>query len=276
MIAWVTPLGLDEKLLNLLETGGHATKILPFDNAVYFEYRVVVDNATNDLELFACLCLDRLVITMHERSIIYFGLVGVASPEIKLPEPSTTGLVCSVVIIQSIFLRRHAGDLRDRARLLASTMDSDPEAVSLAEILDLKQSVLRLDGVVSDQLAAFDILQAVDKPVLQLVRLTEIFQIAHGNTRATDRSVDRLDSGLQDLQRRQESAQQDKTNQHLAVLTIISAIFSPLTLLAGIYGMNFESMPELHFRYAYPIALGVMCAVAGGLYWYFRSRGWLK
>jgi magnesium transporter len=35
-------------------------------------------------------------------------------------------------------------------------------------------------------------------------------------------------------------------------------------------------MPELHYRYSYPIALGVMALIAGGLYWYFRSRGWLK
>ena len=50
----------------------------------------------------------------------------------------------------------------------------------------------------------------------------------------------------------------------------------PLTLLAGIWGMNFEFMPELRYRYGYPSALGAMALVAGGLYWTFRSRGWLK
>ena len=70
--------------------------------------------------------------------------------------------------------------------------------------------------------------------------------------------------------------QQDRTNQRLAVLTVISAIFLPMTLLAGVYGMNFEVMPELHFRYAYPAVLVLMVAVAAGMILYFRSRGWFK
>ena len=50
----------------------------------------------------------------------------------------------------------------------------------------------------------------------------------------------------------------------------------PLTMIVGIWGMNFDVMPELHYPYGYPIALGGMALIAGGLYWYFRSRGWLK
>jgi len=49
-----------------------------------------------------------------------------------------------------------------------------------------------------------------------------------------------------------------------------------MTLLAGIYGMNFDVMPELHFPYAYPAALGLMVALAIGMLWYFRYRGWFK
>jgi magnesium transporter len=45
-------------------------------------------------------------------------------------------------------------------------------------------------------------------------------------------------------------------------------------LLAGIYGMNFEFMPELRFPYAYPVMLGVMLAIAVGLWRYFKRKGW--
>ena len=62
----------------------------------------------------------------------------------------------------------------------------------------------------------------------------------------------------------------------LGLLTVISAIFMPLTLLAGIYGMNFEFMPELHWRYGYPWALGLMTAVAALELVYFWRRGWLR
>jgi magnesium transporter len=54
-----------------------------------------------------------------------------------------------------------------------------------------------------------------------------------------------------------------------------AAIFAASTALAGIWGMNFEQMPELKWQYGYPMALGVICTVAGFLFWRFRRRGWL-
>lgn len=65
-------------------------------------------------------------------------------------------------------------------------------------------------------------------------------------------------------------------NRRLSRLTIISAIFLPLTLLAGIYGMNFDFMPELHHPYGYFLALGVMLLTAIGMGWWFRAKGWME
>ena len=54
-----------------------------------------------------------------------------------------------------------------------------------------------------------------------------------------------------------------------------AAIFAVSTALAGIWGMNFEVMPELKWAYGYPMALGIMGVTAAFLYWRFRKRGWL-
>ncbi len=64
-------------------------------------------------------------------------------------------------------------------------------------------------------------------------------------------------------------------NETMKTLTIMSTIFIPLGFLAGVYGMNFEFMPELHWRWSYPVVLGVMGSAAGGLLMYFRRRGWI-
>jgi magnesium transporter len=66
-----------------------------------------------------------------------------------------------------------------------------------------------------------------------------------------------------------------RTNEVMKVLTIMSAVFVPLTFMAGIYGMNFENMPELSFRWAYPLLLSAMLGTAGAMLWFFRRRGWL-
>jgi len=66
-----------------------------------------------------------------------------------------------------------------------------------------------------------------------------------------------------------------RTNEVMKVLTIMASIFIPLTFLAGVYGMNFEYMPELHFRWAYPTLLIIMAVLAGAMLVYFKRKGWL-
>jgi magnesium transporter len=65
-------------------------------------------------------------------------------------------------------------------------------------------------------------------------------------------------------------------NEIMKVLTIFSAIMLPLTFIAGVYGMNFDNMPELHSRYGYFAALIVMGVVAVGMLIFFWRRGWLS
>jgi magnesium transporter len=64
-------------------------------------------------------------------------------------------------------------------------------------------------------------------------------------------------------------------NQIMKVLTVIMSIFVPLSFLAGIYGMNFEHMPELHSRSGYFILLGVMTSIATASLVFFRKKRWL-
>jgi magnesium transporter len=64
-------------------------------------------------------------------------------------------------------------------------------------------------------------------------------------------------------------------NQTMQVLTVITAVFVPLGFLAGIYGMNFEYIPELQYRYGYFVLIGSMLLIASSLLWLFRRRNWI-
>jgi magnesium transporter len=66
-----------------------------------------------------------------------------------------------------------------------------------------------------------------------------------------------------------------RLNQIMKVLTIITAIFVPITFIAGIYGMNFEYMPELHSKSGYFIAIGVMATIVVTLMIIFKRNKWL-
>ena len=71
------------------------------------------------------------------------------------------------------------------------------------------------------------------------------------------------------------SLSSQRTNEVMRVLTIFSAFFLPLTFIAGVYGMNFEFMPELEQKYGYPVVVAVMLVVTLCIYQWFRRKGWL-
>ncbi len=70
------------------------------------------------------------------------------------------------------------------------------------------------------------------------------------------------------------AVQGQRMNEIMKVLTVVSSVFIPLTFIVGIYGMNFEHMPELKWKYGYGIILIVMILVAAGMVTYFFRKGW--
>jgi magnesium transporter len=67
----------------------------------------------------------------------------------------------------------------------------------------------------------------------------------------------------------------NRMNEVMKLLTIIATIFIPLTFIAGVYGMNFEYMPELRWRWSYFVLWGLMLGLAGGMFFFFRRKKWL-
>lgn len=72
------------------------------------------------------------------------------------------------------------------------------------------------------------------------------------------------------------SSMSNKMNEVVTLLTIISSIFIPLTFIAGIYGMNFEFMPELEWHWGYFLCLLLMLSIALLMLFFFWQRGWFK
>ncbi len=70
------------------------------------------------------------------------------------------------------------------------------------------------------------------------------------------------------------SVQSHKMNEVMKVLTVISTVFIPITFIAGVYGMNFQNMPELAVKWAYPAVWGLMLSVGSGMILYFRRKNW--
>lgn len=68
----------------------------------------------------------------------------------------------------------------------------------------------------------------------------------------------------------------NRTNEIMRTLTVIATVFMPLSFIVGLYGMNFDNMPELHWRWGYPMAITLMTVTAGAFMQFFWRKGWLK
>jgi len=67
----------------------------------------------------------------------------------------------------------------------------------------------------------------------------------------------------------------NRLNEIVKVLTALTVVFMPLTVITGIYGMNFKNMPELEWRYGYPATIGAMVTIAVMMLWFFRRKKWI-
>ena len=165
---------------------------------------------------------------------------------------------------------------RKRVDRVAQHLDEEPDAIEVCDILALKRQVGQLGLVWEDGLYCVSVLESAESPIISIAADREYFRDLLEKLRFGTKFYSRLETRLKDMHFQYMLNLQEKSEKRLRFLTIISAIFLPLTLLAGIYGMNFEGMPELKIAYGYPLILGVMVAIAGGLLAFFYRRGWLE
>ena len=149
-----------------------------------------------------------------------------------------------------------------------------PNNEILAEIMDLKRSVLRLRRISTKQM---DILMRMSRGEFRLIPedMRPFYRDVYDHiVRVTDLAEsyrDLIGGSLEAYL----SVVSNRMNEIMKVLTIFSAIMLPLTFIAGVYGMNFDNMPELHSRFGYFGALVVMFVIAVVMLIFFWRRGWI-
>ncbi len=164
--------------------------------------------------------------------------------------------------------------LGERIEALEDTLMDHPTRESLAEIYRLKRELSTVRKAVWPvrELAA-----GLERSESRLIRKTThlfVHDVYDHAVQVIDAAENyrEIVSGLLDMYL---SSISNRTNDVMKVLTMIATIFIPLSFLAGLYGMNFEHMPELHYPWAYPLLLSVMAVVALGFVIYFKRKNWL-
>lgn len=179
-------------------------------------------------------------------------------------------LIDAIVDRYFVVLEKLGDDIEE----LENELIENPSDESLRAIHRLKRELVFVRRSVYPVREVVSGLQRAESPLIRKetdVFLRDVYDHTIQLIEALETYRDVL-SGLQDLYL---SSMSHRMNEVMKVLTIAATIFVPLTFFAGIYGMNFRYMPELEWKWAYPVFWGLMVVLAGGMLLFFRRRRWL-
>ncbi|MGQ0701265.1 MAG: magnesium transporter CorA family protein [Panacagrimonas sp.] len=217
---------------------------------------------------------DHLLISIRSAENVSFDLVKRKFCETRLRFPSTPfGLVH--VVLDTMVERYMAitDELECRLEQISDKL-IDPKSPfrDWQQLLDYRKQAHKLELMCGKNIDALDTWRREMRTELtenQRIRLNDLRE----HIQRVSMHADALQRDIEIAVQLHFSSVANHTNRTVQGLTVLSAIFFPLTLITGIYGMNFEYMPELHWRYGYFMVLGLLVAVAGGLLLYFKRRG---
>ncbi|MBI3971728.1 MAG: magnesium/cobalt transporter CorA [Chloroflexi bacterium] len=175
-------------------------------------------------------------------------------------------------------------DILERAEALQETIFvgiDGGQAFDMQSLFELKRDLLALRRVLVPERDVFLVLARQNISLFDRA-VNRYFQDVYDHvvriTETMDVYQDLLTNALEaylSLVSNKLTVQSNQLNQVMKTLTSLTLIFIVPTLIAGIYGMNFEHMPELRWRYGYVWALGLMAATGSALFVYFRRKHWL-
>lgn len=149
-----------------------------------------------------------------------------------------------------------------------------PELVSAADISRLKSEVTALYRHIRPCREIASILNRADSPLIQAGTEPYLRDLNDHAIQVVEEAEDLRETAAS-LRDFYHTAMSNRMNEVMKVLTCFSTIFLPLTFLAGIYGMNFEHMPELKWQGSYGVLWIVFALTALGMFWLFRKKRWL-
>ena len=193
----------------------------------------------------------------------------------RLPR-TTFGLVIALLRIFFLADGNFYHGLRRQAGRMEAILDGSVADFRLEELIASERAASRVSETWLDNEATIKRLTGVALRPLDVTALAGSIGLLGEAARVFRQSLAELEKRLDKNHRHYESVMQAMTERRLRFLTVISAVFLPLGLIAGIYGMNFPNMPELQSRYGFEIVVGVMIILGLGAVIYFRRRGWFR
>ncbi|MDR0786380.1 MAG: magnesium/cobalt transporter CorA [Gemmatimonadota bacterium] len=240
---------------------------------VFYAARINQERARMALNEIHVFLGTTFLITVHDQQVPEVARVVDSwrmDPE-RLSDPGTLAHALLDLIIDDYYpVLEH---FSDRLEEMEHQVFNDPEP-TIEQAFLLRQEMITMRRVLTPERDALSSLVRHDLPFVR-PRLVPYFQDAHDHVLRVTEEIDAFRDVLTGLVEYQTTKASNRLNEVVQTLTAWSIILMTISMVTGIYGMNFDAMPELHLRWGYFASLGLMAAVSFALLIYFRRKKWL-
>lgn len=255
------------------------TKLQEFDNHLFFTIRSVSYNTEKqelENEKISFLLGKNYVISFQEKKGDYFEYIRQRIRESKGLSRQRSSDYLLFVLLDAV-LHNYFNVIENIDQVVSEVPVSelikktDPEM-----IIGFENQKVQLREVKSYIMPFYDSVQLLENGDSEYVKTTHtkyFFDLKEQCLQVKDH-IESLIQKLESMSALYFSLQGHRANEIMKTLTIVAGIFIPLSFIAGLYGMNFEYMPELQYKYSYFILLGIMASVVIGMVWYFKRKKW--
>ena len=266
---------LDEFLVNLVIDDDHRNKVIELDDAIFMTIKTLHyrnDDFISEQLLF--IASPTFLWSIQEIKGDYFGHIRERISENKGVVRKKNADYLLYLVIEAI-VDNYFEAYETLVAKLAHLKDLEnvrPTPEFAVQLENNKQDLFELKKAISSLRDAIGRLDKIELENFETNFFSELKEQANYMIDDIDFDLQQLESSINLM----FNIQSHRLNEVMKTLTILSAIFIPLTFLAGIYGMNFKNIPELESQYGYFVLLGVMALTIVLIVFYFKRKGWFK
>ena len=271
--------GLHPLVLEDIVDTSHRPKVEEYENYIFVVLKMLYFNKQGDfvIEHISMVIGDTYVLTFQEvdEDIFHFIRERIANPESRLRRSKADYLAFAIIdtIVDNYFAIIE--DFAERLELLEDQLfDENPLESSPKDIQIVKKEILRIRRNVFPIREVISKLEKTEHPVVE-EKTRNFFRDIYDHIIHINENIEIYRDMVWGLMDMYMTSVSNKMNNIMKVLTIIATIFIPLTFVVGVYGMNFEYMPELKYRYGYYWVWGIMLLLFVGMLFFFRRKRWL-
>jgi len=227
----------------------------------------------NDTDFITVIMTKDVIVTImpNDANMLYYKSITLEST----PSHSLFLYYFFYRMISDILTQNHENSViaRNHLHKFEDLLAYSPKDLKPSQIMEIKRYIGHLADIIEDQSTTFNTLASLNVNVHYVENIKNLKELIKGFI-PLNKTMLRLEEKAESIHSYFMLIQQDKATHKINVLTVIQAVFVPLTFIAGVYGMNFLNMPELHWQYGYFITVVSFVLIAAFSLYFFYKKGW--